>query len=99
MKILVHLAVKQLIKKRFEILLIAEGLSDRGPGEEVYRHLASICDLAGGQLRNVVLTAAVYATGHSINNANLLEGLRAEYRKQGRDLPRKLEGLNTTNRE
>ena len=65
----------------------------------MYRHLASICDLAGGQLRNVVLTAAVYAKGHSITNANLLEGLRAEYRKQGRDLPKKLEGLTTASRE
>ena len=47
----------------------------------------------GGQLRNVVLTAAAYAEGHAISNANLLEGLRAEYRKQGRDLPKKLEAL------
>ena len=66
---------------------------ERGPGEDVYRHLASICDLAGGQVRNVVLTAAAYAQDNTITNANLLEGLRAEYRKQGRDLPKKLEGL------
>ena len=68
-------------------------LGERGPGEDVYRHLASICDLAGGQVRNVVLMAAVYAQDNTITNANLLEGLRAEYRKQGRELPKKLEGL------
>ncbi|HWV14423.1 MAG TPA: ATP-binding protein [Cellvibrio sp.] len=68
-------------------------LGERGPGENVYRHLAGNCDLAGGQLRNVVLTAAVYAEGNAISNANLLEGLRAEYRKQGREMPKKLEAL------
>lgn len=75
------------------LLLWRSHLGERGPGEYVYRHLASTCDLAGGQLRNVVLTAAVYAQGYAISNANLLEGLRAEYRKQGRDLPKKLEAL------
>lgn len=68
-------------------------LGERGPGESVYRHLAGSCDLAGGQLRNVVLTAAVYAEGNAISNTNLLEGLRAEYRKQGREMPKKLEAL------
>ncbi len=69
-------------------------LGDRGPGEDLYRNLASICDIAGGQLRNVVVTAAVYAKGRTITHGNLLEGLRAEYRKQGRELPKKLEALS-----
>lgn len=68
-------------------------LGERGPGEAVYRNLASYCDLAGGQLRNVVLTAASFAGSQPINCAHLLEGLKAEYRKQGREMPRKLEGL------
>jgi hypothetical protein len=68
-------------------------LGERGPGEEVYRNLATYCDLAGGQLRNVVLTAASFASDRPIRCEHLLEGLKAEYRKQGRDLPRKLEGL------
>lgn len=68
-------------------------LGDRGPGDEVYRSLASYCDLAGGQVRNVVLTAASFAGDISIRCEHILEGLRAEYRKQGRDMPRKLEGL------
>lgn len=69
-------------------------LGDRGPGEEVYRNLASYCDLAGGQLRNVVLTALVHADTQYVSAENLLEGLRAEYRKLGREMPKKLEGLH-----
>ena len=68
-------------------------LGNRGPGEDVYRNLASYCDLAGGQLRNVVLTALIHADENVVSTANLLEGLRAEYRKQGREMPKKLEGL------
>lgn len=68
-------------------------LGERGPGDAIYRNLASYCDLAGGQLRNVVLTAASFAGNRPIGCEHLLEGLRAEYRKQGREMPRKLEGL------
>ncbi len=68
-------------------------LGDRGPGDAVYRSLASYCDMAGGQVRNVVLTAAVVAGSNSIKINHLLEGLKAEYRKQGREMPRKLELL------
>jgi ATPase family associated with various cellular activities (AAA) len=68
-------------------------LGDRGPGEEIYRNLASYCDLAGGQVRNVVLTAATFSNNHTINSANLYEGLKVEYRKQGREIPKKLEVL------
>jgi hypothetical protein len=51
--------------------------------------------MAGGQLRNVVLTAASVAGDQPIRCEHLLEGLKAEYRKQGREMPRKLEGLVT----
>ena len=66
---------------------------ERGPGDIIYRHLASMCDFSGGQLRNVVLTAAAHANGLHITHENLVAGLRAEYRKQGRELPKKLEAL------
>jgi hypothetical protein len=68
-------------------------LGDRGPGDAVYRSLASYCDMAGGQVRNVVLTAVVVAGNNNIKISHLLEGLKAEYRKQGREMPRKLELL------
>ncbi|MEW5755363.1 MAG: ATP-binding protein [Pseudomonadota bacterium] len=70
-------------------------LGDRGPGEEVYRLLASYCTFAGGQLRNVVLTAAACAGPGPIRCSHLLTGLGAEYRKIGRDLPAKLNQLTT----
>lgn len=65
-------------------------LGDRGPGEETYRTLASYCDFAGGQIRNVVLSAAVSSVGESITTEHLVEGLIIEYRKIGRELPAKL---------
>ena len=71
-------------------------LGKRGPGEPVYRNLASYCDLAGGQIRNVVLTAAVYAENTRISTADLWQGLRAEYNKLGRELPHKLNFLNVS---
>lgn len=51
--------------------------------------LAGQCDFAGGQIRNVVLAAAVAARGNGqiIDFAKLLHALRAEYRKAGRTLP------------
>ncbi len=68
-------------------------LGDRGPGEQVYRNLASFCDLSGGQVRNVVLGAAVHARQDKITEENLWMGLRAEYNKLGRDMPSKLNYL------
>jgi len=65
-------------------------LGERGPGDHTCRYLASYCDLAGGQIRNVVLTAAAYADGRRIEVADLLRGLEGEYRKLGRGLPAKL---------
>jgi SpoVK/Ycf46/Vps4 family AAA+-type ATPase len=70
-------------------------LGGRGPGEEVYRHLASYCDLVGGQIRNVVLAAATRADGRAIATADLLQGLQTEYRKLGRSLPPKLAQLGS----
>jgi SpoVK/Ycf46/Vps4 family AAA+-type ATPase len=57
--------------------------------------LAAVCDLTGGQIRNVVLAAAVAAQqdGGRISLAALLDALQAEYRKAGRTLPA---GLPTT---
>jgi len=65
-------------------------LGGRGPGEAVYRLLASYCPFAGGQLRNVVLTAAAYADTVEITAGHLLVGLQAEYRKIGREIPARL---------
>ena len=65
-------------------------LGERGPGDDIYRLLASYCDFCGGQLRNVVLAAAVSANHNPITAADLLVGLLAEYRKLGRELPGKL---------
>jgi hypothetical protein len=51
--------------------------------------LASQCDFAGGQIRNVVLAAAVAARagGQEIDLAKLLTALQGEYRKAGRTVP------------
>lgn len=68
-------------------------LGERGPGEDVYRLLASYCNFTGGQLRNVVLTAAPYAGGGPITGEHLLAGLQAEYRKLGRDMPARLQQI------
>lgn len=65
-------------------------LGDRGPGESTYRFLASFCDLAGGQVRNVVISAAAHARDGKIEAPDLLRGLECEYRKLGRELPSKI---------
>jgi hypothetical protein len=51
--------------------------------------LAATVDLAGGHIRNVVLTAAVVAqhAGRAIGFADLATGLVSEYRKLGRQVP------------
>ena len=51
--------------------------------------LAGQCDFAGGQIRNVVLTAAVAARAEngSINFQRILQALAAECRKSGRSVP------------
>lgn len=51
--------------------------------------IAAACDLAGGDIRNVVLAAAARTHGHDrrIGEAELLAALAAEYRKLGKPLP------------
>ena len=50
-------------------------LGERGPGDGVCRALAGYCDLAGGQIRNAVLTASALADGrpthHEISKTTL----------------------------
>jgi hypothetical protein len=59
--------------------------------------VAGQCDFAGGQIRNVVLAAAVAArsNGQIIDFPKLLAALQAEYRKASRPLP---PGLSATRR-
>ncbi len=54
--------------------------------------LAASADLAGGDIRNVVLAAAVLAQSarRPLVYADLVEGLASEYRKQGKQLPTEL---------
>jgi hypothetical protein len=68
-------------------------LGARGPGEETCRLVAGYCTFSGGQLRNVVLTAAACAGDGPITAEHMLAGLQAEYRKQGRDMPAKLQQI------
>lgn len=51
--------------------------------------IAGQCDFAGGQIRNVVLSAAVAARGNGqvIDFGKLVQALQAEYRKAGRPVP------------
>jgi hypothetical protein len=57
-------------------------------------HLAASCTLAGGDIRNVVLLAAVLAKieGRPIRFADIREGLAIEYRKLAKALPPELAG-------
>ena len=71
-------------------------LGARGPGAETCRTLAAYCELAGGQIRNVVLTAAALASNRDgpLGLGVLIEALRGEYRKSGRALPAQIERLD-----
>lgn len=57
-------------------------------------HIAVAADLTGGQIRNAVLSAAVtaQARGGPIALDDILQGLKSEYRKLGRQLPDELRG-------
>jgi hypothetical protein len=70
-------------------------LGGRSPGEETCRTLAAYCELNGGQIRNVVLTAAALAREREgpLVLGVLIEALRGEYRKSGRALPSQIERL------
>jgi len=74
-------------------------LGERGPGDAAYKLIAGYCNFAGGQLRNVVLTAAALAGEGPISCEHLLRGLEAEYRKIGRDVPAKLAQLSLMRNE
>ncbi len=58
--------------------------------------IASYCDFAGGQVRNAVLAAATYAQGEAITIETLLKGIRLEYAKIGRDVPKVINQLEST---
>lgn len=70
-----------------------------GSGHQVtpfeLNRLAATVDMAGGHIRNVVLTAAVVAqhAGRPIGFADLVVGLTAEYRKLGRQMPSDLAAI------
>ncbi|WP_296927150.1 ATP-binding protein [Thiohalocapsa sp.] len=66
-------------------------LGARAPGDAACRFLAGNCELAGGQIRNAVLTAAAHGPADgAIPPAALYRGVLAEYHKQGRGEPAKL---------
>jgi SpoVK/Ycf46/Vps4 family AAA+-type ATPase len=68
--------------------LWASHLGARAPDEHVLHHLASYCDLAGGSIRNAVLSAAATVPpGVPIGSVALAAALAREYRKLGRRLP------------
>ena len=67
-------------------------LGKRSPGEILCKTLASYCDLSGGQIRNVVLTAAGCGSPQQpISVQHLMFALQREYQKLGRSLPAQLE--------
>jgi len=49
--------------------------------------LAACCDISGGQIRNIVLDAAVRTGTGAIDCALLCQAVAAEYRKQGKPVP------------
>ncbi len=75
-------------EERRDLWLAHLGMQHRLTAQELNR-LAATVDLAGGHIRNVVLTAAVVAqqAGRSIGFADIVVGLAAEYRKLGRQVP------------
>jgi SpoVK/Ycf46/Vps4 family AAA+-type ATPase len=60
-----------------------------------FGRLVAVADLTGGQIRNVVLTAAVLAHGQArpIELGDILRAMADEYRKVGRDLPSELRAV------
>ncbi len=73
-------------------------LGGRSPGEQACMHLASLCDLSGGFIRNAVLAAAAelpVSEQSQLSFTCLLQSVAREYRKSGKPLPPKL--LNQLN--
>jgi SpoVK/Ycf46/Vps4 family AAA+-type ATPase len=75
-------------------------LAHLGPGHQLgsgaVNRLAAGCELAGGHVRNVVLAAAARARGRSIEEADLLPALAAEYAKLGKPVPTGLQLLGAS---
>jgi hypothetical protein len=70
------------------LLLWKSHLGDRAPAEPVLEKLAGYCDLAGGGIRNAVLTAAALAPPEApIGLDSLQPALQREYAKLRRSLP------------
>jgi ATPase family associated with various cellular activities (AAA) len=69
--------------------------SDHALDETMLNRLAALPDLAGGQIRGAVLTAAALAriAERAPGPADLARGLAAEYRKLGRSLPGELAAM------
>lgn len=63
--------------------------------------LAALADIAGGHIRNAVLTAALLARdlGCKITLADCVSGLESEYRKLGRQIPTELRDRRVTRSE
>ncbi|MDJ0621416.1 MAG: ATP-binding protein [Desulfocapsaceae bacterium] len=75
-------------------LLWHSHLGTKSPDEEIIRSLASHCDLSGGQIRNAVLAAAGnQADKQQIDPRYLVEAIRREYQKLGRNMPSAIENL------
>lgn len=71
-------------------------LGQRSPDESLCRTLASYCDISGGQIRNVVLTAAGCSPADQpIGVGPLLSALQREYQKLGRNPPAQLKQLRS----
>lgn len=70
--------------------------SDHHLSTKEINQLAVSSDLAGGHIRNAVLSAAVAAkdSAQPLRLAHVLLGLRGEYRKLGRQFPAELSGLD-----
>lgn len=66
-------------------------LPQDGLAESDINHLAAVIDLAGGHIRNLVLSAAVLSGGKAPKISHLLSAAKTEYQKLGRPEPRELE--------
>ncbi|MCC9076844.1 ATP-binding protein [Litorilinea aerophila] len=75
-------------QERRALWLAHLGEHHRLPPQDLNR-LAAAADLTGGHIRNVVLAAAVLAqqTSRPIEYRDILEGLKAEYRKLNKQMP------------
>jgi hypothetical protein len=66
-------------------------LAEKGLLDTDINHLAAVIDLAGGHVRNLVLSAAVLSKGAAPTMPHLIAAAKAEYQKLGRQVPRELD--------